>query len=274
MRARLAAGVDPTQGGPLRRAVQGFLYPFRGFGALFRHGRLLTFAILPSLISLVLLVLLFVLLVGYADDLTNFIWPQPEAWYLQLLWYPLLALVFALSFVVGAVTLPGLIAAPLLDALSERTEAIFLEEVDEKLKLTTLARDTGRVVLDEVVKLTILLGGHLVLLLLLLVPVAGQAVYPVVSWLWTVVWLAVDKLHIPMSRRRYDLDLLLSLVRRNLALAIGFGAAVFLILLVPVLNFMFEPVGVVGGTLLYTDLRKTGVLPPPPPPPAQEGAAS
>ncbi len=263
-RTALVAGADPRAGGPLRRLLQGFAYPFRGFRALFRHGRLLTFAILPSLIALVLLVILFVVLVGYADDLTQLIWAKPEEWYLQILWYPLLALVFALSFVVGAVTLPGLVAAPLLDALSERTEAIYLESVDEKLKLSTLARDTGRVLIEEVVKIAILLGGHAVLLLLLLIPVVGAVVYPVVSWLWTVVWLAVDKLHIPMSRRRYDLDLLLGLVRSNMSLAIGFGAAVFLILMVPVLNFMFEPVGVVGGTLLYTDLRKVGALPPPP----------
>ena len=46
----------------------------------------------------------------------------------------------------------------------------------------------------------------------------------------------------------------------------AFGAAVYLILLVPILNTFFLPAAIVGGTLLFRGLRAAGALGPPPPP--------
>ena len=47
-------------------------------------------------------------------------------------------------------------------------------------------------------------------------------------------------------------------------LGLGFGAAVYVILWVPVLNTLFVPLAIVGGTLLFRGLLAAGALPPPP----------
>jgi CysZ protein len=43
----------------------------------------------------------------------------------------------------------------------------------------------------------------------------------------------------------------------------GFGAAVYVLLWLPVLNLFFIPLAVVAGTLLFRGLRASGSLPPP-----------
>lgn len=47
----------------------------------------------------------------------------------------------------------------------------------------------------------------------------------------------------------------MSALRGRLALALGFGAALTLLLWVPVLNFFLMPLAVVAGTLLFCGLR-------------------
>jgi uncharacterized protein involved in cysteine biosynthesis len=46
----------------------------------------------------------------------------------------------------------------------------------------------------------------------------------------------------------------LGMIWRNKSLALGFGAAAYLMLLIPVINLLALPVGVVGATLLIDSL--------------------
>jgi uncharacterized protein involved in cysteine biosynthesis len=46
----------------------------------------------------------------------------------------------------------------------------------------------------------------------------------------------------------------LGVIWRNKSLALGFGAAAYLMLLIPVVNMLALPVGVVGATLLIDAL--------------------
>jgi uncharacterized protein involved in cysteine biosynthesis len=47
----------------------------------------------------------------------------------------------------------------------------------------------------------------------------------------------------------------LGVIWRNKFLAVGFGAAAYLTLLIPVINMLALPVGVVGATLLIDSLE-------------------
>jgi uncharacterized protein involved in cysteine biosynthesis len=66
---------------------------------------------------------------------------------------------------------------------------------------------------------------------------------------------ALDYLAYPLERRG---QLLLSqkfaFTRRHLAPSLGFGLTMTLIGLVPLVNFVFIPLGVVGGTLLFAEI--------------------
>jgi CysZ protein len=50
-------------------------------------------------------------------------------------------------------------------------------------------------------------------------------------------------------------------LRTRLPLALGFGATLWVLLWVPVLNFFLMPVAVVAGTLLFRGLLSSGALP-------------
>jgi CysZ protein len=64
----------------------------------------------------------------------------------------------------------------------------------------------------------------------------------------------LDFFDIPLSTRGLRLRKKLRVIWRNKSLALGFGAAAYLMLLIPVINMMALPVGVVGATLLIDAL--------------------
>ena len=65
----------------------------------------------------------------------------------------------------------------------------------------------------------------------------------------------LDFFDIPLSTRGLRLRKKLSVIWSNKSLALGFGAAVYLMLLIPVINMIALPVGVVGATLLIDALE-------------------
>jgi CysZ protein len=65
----------------------------------------------------------------------------------------------------------------------------------------------------------------------------------------------LDFLDIPLSTRGMRLRNKLAVVWRNKSLALGFGAAAYLMLLIPVINMLALPIGVVGATLLIDALE-------------------
>jgi CysZ protein len=68
----------------------------------------------------------------------------------------------------------------------------------------------------------------------------------------------LDFFDIPLSTRGLRLRNKLGVIWRNKFLALGFGAAAYLILLIPVVNMLALPVGVVGATLLIDALEFEG----------------
>jgi CysZ protein len=68
----------------------------------------------------------------------------------------------------------------------------------------------------------------------------------------------LDFFDIPLSTRGLRLRNKLGVIWRNKFLALGFGAAAYLMLLIPVINMLALPVGVVGATLLIAAIEDRG----------------
>ena len=103
--------------------------------------------------------------------------------------------------------------------------------------------------------------GHLLLLPLNLIPVAGSTAWSVLSVLWTMGWLAAEYLDTAMARHHYPFRAVRGAVLSRAGLCMGFGAAVYLLLWIPILNFFFIPLAIVSGTLLFRGLLAAGALP-------------
>jgi CysZ protein len=165
---------------------------------------------------------------------------------------------------IGASTLPVLLLAPLQDPISEATEALCGGFEPKPFRLAELVRQTVDAVAHTLLRIFWLLLGHAALLALTFVPGVGQLAWTVSAPLWTMGWLAAEYLDGPMTRHGHAFSTVRRVVWGRLGLCLGFGAAVYLILWVPVLNFFFIPLAIVGGTLLYRGLRACGSIPPPP----------
>jgi CysZ protein len=243
---------------------QGLALLGRSLRLIFRSPRLLALSALCGAVTLVALGGILFLLGAYTPDLLGALWARPESWYGQALWYLALVLTFVVLLVVAVSTVIPLVLAPLQDPLSEKTEELcggftappFRPGAFLKGLLTSVGHTLARVLL--------LLVGLVVLLPLHLIPGVGSVAWTVLATLWSMTWLAGEHLAAPMTRHLYPFREVVRALRSRWLLCLGFGAGVHVLLWVPVLNVLFLPVAVVGGTLLYRGLRVSGHIPPPP----------
>jgi CysZ protein len=236
----------------------------RAFGLLFRSRRLFLLSTLCAAITAVALVALAWVLWRYAPGLLESSWPKPESWYGRIGWYVFLTLTSLVAWVVGANVVPPLLLAPLQDPLSEATEAECGGADAPPFTLAGFLRGLTTGLAHTLARLAFLLLGMAVLLPLHLVPGVGSVAFTVLASLWTMIWMAGEHLAAPMTRHLYPFSEVRRMLRERRALTLGFGAGVYVLLWIPILNTFFLPVAVVGGTLLYRGLLASHALPPPP----------
>jgi CysZ protein len=120
-----------------------------------------------------------------------------------------------------------------------------------------VARDAVKTVLLEIAKLgawAIVMGPLFVLSFV--VPVVGQIIYSVFGFFFTAAYFSIDYVDWPAARRNRGIAYRFSLLRENFLPMLGFGSGVWLFLFVPLLNLLFMPAAVAGGTLLFLDLER------------------
>ncbi|RKG96651.1 sulfate transporter, partial [Corallococcus sp. CA053C] len=191
------------------------------------------------------------------------VWARPVSWYGRAGWYTALVLAGLVAWVVGANVVPPLLIAPLQDPLSEATESE-CDGPNSALSSASFLRGLTTGLLHTLARLALLLLGLAVLLPLNAVPGIGSVLFTVLASLWTMLWMAAEHLAAPMTRHLYPFSEVRRMLRERRALCLGFGAGVYVLLWVPILNTFFLPVAIIGGTLLYRGLRAAGNLAPPP----------
>lgn len=179
------------------------------------------------------------------------IWPRPSDTLRRYAWEAARVAVLAVGFVLGVLTLPTLALVPLEDPLSEAAEdALGIPRPQDARYVRSVA--VGLV--HTLSRLTFLWLGQLLLLGMLLLPPVSPA-WPVVSTLWTAIWLAAEYCAIPITRRLQPFREVRHLLWRRRWLCLGFGLALWLLFWVPVLNLAFVPIAIVSGTLLHAGVR-------------------
>ncbi|HEU0180234.1 MAG TPA: EI24 domain-containing protein [Blastocatellia bacterium] len=227
---------------PLYHTVWGVRFFFLGMRTLVRNPDLLSLSMIPMLLTLALLMgLIFGAawmvgwLIGDAVRVEVRIVAQALMFLLTLL------IAYFLYLPVARVLL-----APFAEALSRKTRVInkgrtihqnnqgWARAMWEGLKLVTF---------QAVVALAALALG------LAFPPVGAPVGVAVAIFLG-----GLDFFDIPLSTRGLRLKKKLGVIWRNKSLALGFGVAAYLMLLIPVINMLALPVGVVGATLLTESL--------------------
>ncbi|HZN94037.1 MAG TPA: EI24 domain-containing protein [Myxococcales bacterium] len=254
----------PPRGGPLDFA-RGLRLPFSAFRLIFRSPRLFGLSLLASAVTLAGLVGSVVAWWRFTGPLLETVIQEPEPGLTRWLWKVLWGLLFLLLTAITMNTVPVLLLAPLQDPLSEATEELCGDRQSRPFSVGRMLAESATSIGHTLARIAILLAGHAALFVLHFVPVVGSLAWTVLGPAWTMTWLATEYLDAPMARHLYHFRQVRSVVFRRLGLSLGFGAAVYVLLWVPLLNLFFIPVAVISGTLLFRALRQSGDLPAPAP---------
>lgn len=241
---------------------RGLTYPFKGARfVFFKHPELVKYWIVPICLTLIALVLVFRGAWEWRDDVVGWIWSEPtgdDFWAgVARFFHGLVEIVAAVAMmllgivVVYLVTAP--LAAPFKAALSDKVDEIVSGVPSPKVTVKDLAIDVFRTVSYEI--------GYFVITLVLwiaslLLPVVGQIIVSVITFVITALYFGVDYIDWPASRRGHGLIHRFGLAWRHFLPMMGYGTGVWLFMLIPFVNLFFMPAAVAGGTLLYIDLEK------------------
>lgn len=244
-----------------RSSLPSPLYVLRGASFIWEHRTLWKYSAAPAAICTIVMgcfcFLLYRLLTGWINP------PEAGEWYRQVLAYLLLAVIVVLMLVVVAfifTRVASAIAAPFNDLISQKTEELAGGSFkDVPFSIVGLFKDSGRAIAHSFRILGVYLGLMVPALLLLLVPGIGPLLFSTVAALLSAYMFAYEYLGYPMDRRRFSFSEKRRFLRSQLRAAIGFGLGNLAVASIPVINFLFLPAAVVGGTLLFLDLHRTDV---------------
>ncbi len=167
---------------------------------------------------------------------------------------------FVLLYGVSALTVPNVVLAPLQDPLSEATEVACGDFTPPPFSFAATVHGVSVSLRHTALRLLFMALGFVALLPLNFIPVVGNTGWLVGSTVWSMFWLAAEHLSNPAARHLHPFGQVVRALRKRPFLALGFGASLWVLLWVPVVNFFLVPVAVVAGTLLFRSLRAVGVL--------------
>jgi CysZ protein len=234
----------PQLTGGVSDLFTGLGLPLRSLSLIFSTGPLFRLSLLASFVTALALVVI-----------------GPAAWVLtdrfagHGVWGAIAhGALFILLYVIGALSIPPLLLAPLQDPISEATE----RRCGETPPKTPFVAGTLSSLGYTLKRIALMLAGLVVLLPLNLVPGAGSALYAVTSTAWGAWWLTAEYLSGPMARHLLPFRAVLAAMRTRKLACLGFGCALYVLLWLPIVNFFLVPIAVVGGTLLFRALKDRG----------------
>jgi len=241
----VATGMKPAHAG----FFAGMRHVSRGFALLGAPG-VRVFVIVPLAINIVLFALA---LYGVGQTLDYAIahylqnWPQ---WIQGLIWLVFIVLAAIVVFFTFSVV-ANIVASPfnglLADAVERRLRG---QPMGADWTWRRLGAEIARTLVGELRKLLYIGWRALPLLILSLIPFVNLAAAPL--WLLFGAWmLCLEYLDCPLGNHGRAFPRVLEEMRARRSLALGFGFAMTLVTIIPVLNFIAVPLGVVAATSLY-----------------------
>lgn len=217
-----------------------------------RQPGLRRFLIIPLIINLILFVALVSWGAGQFSYWMDQLMPHLPEWavFIEWLLWPLFALVVLLVLFFGFSMVANLIASPfygfLAEKIAEQERGLASPATGWREILMVIPRSLGR----ELRKIAYYLPRLIGLLLLTLIPVVNLVASPLL--LAFGVWMmAVQYIDYQADNDQVGFPDLLRWMRSRRVLSLGFGAPVYVGLLIPLVNLVVMPAAVAGSTLLW-----------------------
>lgn len=240
--------------------ITGAAYFFKGFTLINQKG-IRRFVLVPLIIN----ILIFSFGLWFAiDQFSIFIeWalgglPGWLSWLEWLLW-PLFAFTFyGLVFFTFSL-IANIIAAPFNGPLAAAVERHLIEEnlLGEEQNISSnksFVKEIIGSIVNELIKLKYSVVLMLPLIALSLFTFVLPFISPLVAALWMAytVWiLTLEYADFPMANHGINFSEIKTQLANKRVLSLGFGSAVMLATLIPVVNFLVMPVAVAGATVMY-----------------------
>ncbi len=231
--------------------AKGFEYFLSGFSLITQKG-LKRFVFIPLMINLILFGSSLFFIIGWLDQgaaLMNSYLPSFLSWLEWILW-PLAILLILFIYATVFTLITNFIAAPFNGLLSEKVELYLTQQRINDDGVKELVQDVPRMLSRELAKLVYYLPKAIgFFLFMLFVPVIGQIV-----WLLFNCWMfAVQYIDYPFDNHKIHFRETRQHLKEKQTLSYGFGAAVLLFSMIPIVNLIAMPVAVCGATRLFVD---------------------
>ena len=242
---------------------------FRGIAAPFRAARLLAgsrelrrLAALPFFVNLILIVVGVPIAIwlgaGWAGDLIGA--NDLLTGVLRVLTQIVAGIVAAIVSLVVLVALAGAIASPFSSRLSAAVEGRLLAERGERPEgiERTLLQETGESILFAVGRLVIFILLYPPILLTQFIPVVGPFLYPTLSCINAAFVHSLDMSDPAFERNLSGVRAKAAFILARKGLYLGFGSSLVVMMMVPIVNLLVLPMGVVAATIIFIEeVRRT-----------------
>lgn len=213
------------------------------------------FVIMPILLNVVLLTGLFWLFVSQISTMIDWVMSFIPDW-LSFLSVILLVLSIGsilLFFYFAFTTLSGFIAAPFNGLLAEKVEKMLTGEAVNDDGFAEIMKDVPRMLNREWQKLWYSLPKFVGLFLLSFIPVIGQTIIPVLTFLFTCWMMAIQYCDYPFDNHKISFGIMKNALGERRTQSLTFGALITLCTALPIVNLVVIPVAVCGATVMWVE---------------------
>lgn len=252
------------------RFAVGFAAVPRAVGMILCSPKMMALAAVPAVISLIILLGLIVLSVGYGDDMLRLLWSppsEPESWWmwtfsvLHVITEWLARLVFIALSVVFTFFLSLVVAEPFVDLLSETTEER-LGSLGEAapFRIAGLLVELRAALGDVSLDVGVLLLLQIPIFALLLIPFVGGFLHVVVQSVIGAFFTGLEITSSALGRRGFHGRQRWRILLSHEAEVLGIGSGVLIIMFVPLAQLLTFPIAVVAGTIAVVEIEGRGGL--------------
>jgi len=240
-----------------QRFGHGLGLPFRAFGLLAAHPALWPLAAAPAVLAGVGLALGMIFGWHMAHVLLAHLWLEPAGPIVHGAWEAVHVTLFATLVLTATLLPPMVLAAPFLDLLSTLVEARVLGTPGEPWELGRFARGIVTSVVNALARLLRFGIVQALLFALSFIPPIAP-VLPILSFLWSAIWLSEQALDQTAARHLLTWRDTRDAVRSVRPTGFGMGLVLGAVFLVPLANLFLVPLATISGALLYCDLVASG----------------
>lgn len=230
-------------------------YLLKGFGLIKRPG-LRRFFFVPLLVNIAVFSLLIYLGLGQFEALVNSLLPDADGWWAQTIRFLLSILFWVLAAIIlffGFTLVANLIAAPFNGLLAERVEMhLTAQSTSDASGFVDALKDVGPAVVSELGKYLYFLLLAIPLAIIFFVP-GVNLLLPFFSVIFGAWMMVLEYTAYPAENTGLKFKATRASVRRHRMMSLGFGAAILLATVIPLVNFLVMPAAVAGATALWVE---------------------